>query len=105
MAAPMNVMAAVRSYVDKIVGDPNCPGMKVLLLDEWTTKTVAMVYSQTEILDRDVYLVERLDQVRKPPLSAVFRSFRLIFGRVIIPRSALEARMLLSKRARAEHSR
>ncbi|KAH8053186.1 hypothetical protein JL721_10695 [Aureococcus anophagefferens] len=57
MAAPMNVMAAVRSYVDKIVGDPNCPGMKVLLLDEWTTKTVAMVYSQTEILDRDVYLV------------------------------------------------
>ncbi|KAH8078790.1 hypothetical protein JL720_9538 [Aureococcus anophagefferens] len=64
MAAPMNVMAAVRSYVDKIVGDPNCPGMKVLLLDEWTTKTVAMVYSQTEILDRDVYLVERLDQAQ-----------------------------------------
>lgn len=60
----MNVMAAVRSYVDKIVGDPNCPGMKVLLLDEWTTKTVAMVYSQTEILDRDVYLVERLDQAQ-----------------------------------------
>jgi vacuolar protein sorting-associated protein 45 len=64
MAAPMNVMAAVRSYVDKIVGDPNCPGMKVLLLDEWTTKTVAMVYSQTEILDRDIYLVERLDQAQ-----------------------------------------
>ena len=60
----MNVMAAVRSYVDKIVGDPNSPGMKVLLLDEWTTKTVAMVYSQTEILDRDIYLVERLDQAQ-----------------------------------------
>ena len=60
----MNVMAATRQYVDKIVGDPNNPGMKVLLLDEATTKTVAMVYSQTEILDKTVFLVERLEQAR-----------------------------------------
>ncbi|KAH8064424.1 hypothetical protein JL722_1294 [Aureococcus anophagefferens] len=71
MAAPMNVMAAVRSYVDKIVGDPNCPGMKVLLLDEWTTKTVAMVYSQTEILDRDVYLAQN-HEVMKHLKACVF---------------------------------
>ena len=61
----MNVLSAVRGYVDKIVGDPNCPGMKVLLLDECTTKTVAMVYSQTEILDKEVFLVERLEQACK----------------------------------------
>lgn len=63
-AARLNVMASTRAYVDKIVGDPKCPGMKVLLLDEATTKTVAMVYSQTEILDRTIFLVERLGQAR-----------------------------------------
>jgi hypothetical protein len=41
----------------------------------------------------------------KAPISAVFRSFRLIFGRAIISRNALEARMLFPERARAEHSR
>ena len=60
----MNVLAATRAYVDRIVSDPNNPGMKVLLSDAETTKTVANVYSQTEILDRDVFLVERLDQAR-----------------------------------------
>mmetsp|Transcript_4835 Transcript_4835/g.15367 ORF Transcript_4835/g.15367 Transcript_4835/m.15367 type:complete len:574 (-) Transcript_4835:41-1762(-) len=62
--APMNVAAATRSYVDRIINDPNNQGMKVLLLDDATTKTVAMVYSQTEILGKDVYLVERVDQAR-----------------------------------------
>ena len=41
----------------------------------------------------------------KAPLSASFHSFRLSFGRAIIPRSALEARMLFLERARAEHPR
>ncbi|CAM9781056.1 unnamed protein product, partial [Phaeothamnion confervicola] len=37
-------------------------GMKVLLLDAATTQIVSMVYSQTQILEREVYLVERLDK-------------------------------------------
>ena len=41
----------------------------------------------------------------KAPMSAVFHSFRLIFGRSIIPRSALEACVLFPERALAEHSR
>jgi len=41
----------------------------------------------------------------KAPLSVVFHSFRLIFGRAIIPRKSLEAWMLFLERARAEHSR
>ena len=40
----------------------------------------------------------------KAPISAVFHSFRLIFGRAIISRSGLEAWMLFPERARAEHS-
>jgi len=61
----MNVVAAARAYVDRIISDPNATGMKVLVLDEETTKTVSMVYSQTEILSKDVYLVERLEQCRR----------------------------------------
>ena len=41
----------------------------------------------------------------KAPISAVFHSFRLIFGRAIIARNGLEAWMLFSERARAERSR
>jgi hypothetical protein len=41
----------------------------------------------------------------KAPFSAVFHSFRLIFGRAIISRNGLEAYMLFPERARAEHSR
>mmetsp|Transcript_24944 Transcript_24944/g.77018 ORF Transcript_24944/g.77018 Transcript_24944/m.77018 type:complete len:576 (-) Transcript_24944:354-2081(-) len=61
----MNVIAATRSYVDRIVSDSNNPGMKVLLLDDATTRTVSTVYSQTQILERDVFLVERLEQAAK----------------------------------------
>ena len=41
----------------------------------------------------------------KAPFSAVFHSFRLIFGRAIISWNGLEAWMLFPERARAEHSR
>ena len=42
--------------------------MKVLLLDAETTKFVSTVYSQSEILEQEVYLVERLDVERKEQL-------------------------------------
>jgi hypothetical protein len=41
----------------------------------------------------------------KAPFSAVFHSFRLIFGQAIISRNGLDAWMLFPGRARAEHSR
>jgi hypothetical protein len=41
----------------------------------------------------------------KAPLSAVYHSLRLMFGRAIIPRSALEAWTPLPERARAARSR
>ena len=40
----------------------------------------------------------------KAPISAAFRSLWLIFGRAMISRSGLEARMLVPERARAERS-
>jgi vacuolar protein sorting-associated protein 45 len=37
-------------------------GMKVLLLDGQTTGIVSIVYSQTEILQKEVFLVDRIDK-------------------------------------------
>ncbi len=49
-------------------------GMKVLLLDAVTTQVVAMVYSQSQILEKEVYLVERMDADHEPMqhLKAVY---------------------------------
>jgi len=63
--ASFNGVAAVRQYVDRMVGtgkNNRCTGMKVLLLDSVTTDIVSAVYSQTEILNQQVYLVSRLDR-------------------------------------------
>lgn len=49
--------------------------MKVLLLDAVTAQTVSLVYSQTQILEHDVYLVEQIDRSKghkpMPHLKAV----------------------------------
>ena len=59
----MNGTTAIRNYIDRIVsGDGKCRGMKCLLLDASTTQIVSCVYSQTEILAKEVYLVARLDE-------------------------------------------
>ena len=59
-----------RSYIDKIVGhkalrkDSNVG--KVLVLDGFTTQVVSNVYSQTEILGKEFYLVEQLGAPHEP---------------------------------------
>lgn len=58
----LNGIEAIRHYIDRVAnGDGKCRGMKVLLLDASTTQIVSCVYSQTEILKNEVYLVARLD--------------------------------------------
>jgi len=65
----MDGVAAIRGYIDRLVtGDGKCKGMKVLLLDASTTQSVASVYSQTEVLSKEVYLVTRLDDQSSNPL-------------------------------------
>mmetsp|Transcript_23742 Transcript_23742/g.67091 ORF Transcript_23742/g.67091 Transcript_23742/m.67091 type:complete len:598 (+) Transcript_23742:372-2165(+) len=62
----INGIEAVRGYVDRVVsGDGKCHGMKVLMLDNATTQIVSCVYSQTEILSKEVYLVSRLEDQEK----------------------------------------
>uniref|UniRef100_A0AAQ4QWE9 Vacuolar protein sorting 45 homolog n=1 Tax=Gasterosteus aculeatus aculeatus TaxID=481459 RepID=A0AAQ4QWE9_GASAC len=56
----MNVTLAVKQYVSKMIENSG-PGMKVLLMDKETTSIVSVVYTQSEILQKEVYLFERID--------------------------------------------
>ncbi|XP_057301804.1 vacuolar protein sorting-associated protein 45-like [Hydractinia symbiolongicarpus] len=56
----MNVIVAVKQYITKMIDDAGS-GMKVLLMDKETTGIVSMVYAQSEILQKEVFLFERID--------------------------------------------
>jgi vacuolar protein sorting-associated protein 45 len=51
----MDVRLAISSYFDRIVS--SVPGMKTVLLDEHTTRCIAMCYTQSQIMDKGVFLV------------------------------------------------
>eukprot|EP00126_Sphaerothecum_destruens_P002513 Sdes_comp15942_c0_seq1m5085 len=55
----MNIVFACKEYLTKIFNDIS--GMKVLLVDAETTGIVSMVYTQSEILQKEVFLVDRVD--------------------------------------------
>lgn len=56
----MNVIAVVKAYVTKMTEESE-PGMKILLMDKETTSVISVVFGQSEIQQREVYLVERID--------------------------------------------
>ncbi|XP_074020570.1 vacuolar protein sorting-associated protein 45 [Numenius arquata] len=64
----MNAVLAVKQYVSKMIEDSG-PGMKVLLMDRETTGAVSMVYTQSEILQKEVYLFERLDSPNREAMK------------------------------------
>uniref|UniRef100_A0A8C3CQB6 Vacuolar protein sorting-associated protein 45 n=1 Tax=Cairina moschata TaxID=8855 RepID=A0A8C3CQB6_CAIMO len=66
--AKMNAVLAVKQYVAKMIEDSG-PGMKVLLMDRETTGVVSMVYTQSEILQKEVYLFERIDSFNREPMK------------------------------------
>eukprot|EP00051_Salpingoeca_urceolata_P002056 m.46588 g.46588 ORF g.46588 m.46588 type:complete len:581 (-) comp11870_c0_seq2:255-1997(-) len=68
----MNVVKAIRDYIKKMVSEQS--GMKVLLLDEHTTSVVSIVYSQSEILQKEVYLIDRVNSTKReamPHMKAI----------------------------------
>lgn len=63
----MNAVQSVRSYIDKMIQSSG-PGMKILLLDKDTTSAVSNVYSQSEIMQNEVYLCDKLENRNREPL-------------------------------------
>nr|CAB3267643.1 vacuolar protein sorting-associated protein 45-like [Phallusia mammillata] len=55
----MDVVLAVKKYVSKMIADSGT-GMRVLMMDKETTGIVSMVYTRSEILQKEVYLFENI---------------------------------------------
>ncbi|GFY39525.1 vacuolar protein sorting-associated protein 45 [Trichonephila inaurata madagascariensis] len=64
----MNAATAIKLYVNKMIDDCGT-GMKVLLMDKETTSIVSMAFAQSEILQKEVFLFERLDMTRTEPMK------------------------------------
>ena len=56
----MDVVAAVRKYIDQMAADCGF-GMKILLMDRETTSIVSLAYAQSEVLQKEIYMFELLD--------------------------------------------
>lgn len=59
----MVLVTAVRDYVNRMLQDIS--GMKVLILDSQTVSIVSVVYSQSDLLKKEVFLVELIDSISK----------------------------------------
>ncbi|GLT29913.1 hypothetical protein SLA2020_047450 [Shorea laevis] len=59
----MVLVAAVRDYINRVLQDIS--GMKVLILDSQTVCIVSVVHSQSELLQKEVFLVELVDSISK----------------------------------------
>lgn len=59
----MNLVQAVQFYINNMVS--SIQGMKVFLLDKETTGIVSMVYTQSQILQKEVFLFEKIDAQKR----------------------------------------
>lgn len=59
----MDVLHAVRTYTTKMVSTPST--IKVLLLDSHTTPIISQASTQSDLLTHQVYLTDRIDNVRR----------------------------------------
>ncbi|GJQ67954.1 hypothetical protein Trydic_g16711 [Trypoxylus dichotomus] len=58
------------------------PGMKILLMDKETTSIISMVYGQSEIQQKEVFLLERIDSTSQNNNSTGYRFLKcLVFLR------------------------
>ncbi|XP_074596287.1 vacuolar protein sorting 45 [Brevipalpus obovatus] len=58
----MHLTEATKHYINHMVEETGV-GMKCLLMDKETTSIISMAYSQTEMLEKEVYLFERIDRL------------------------------------------
>ncbi|KAL4202634.1 hypothetical protein AMTRI_Chr02g264620 [Amborella trichopoda] len=63
----MVLISAARDYVTRMLQDIS--GMKVLILDSQTVSIVSVVYSQSELLQKEVFLVEMVDSISKEAMA------------------------------------
>lgn len=75
----MDFRIVLRHYIERALKD--LTGMKVLLLDADTVRAVSTVFSQSDILAAEVYLVERLDAPEEQTKEKLSHLQALVFVR------------------------
>lgn len=66
----LDVSAVVKKYILKMLKDCSV-GMKALVLDDFTMNVVSVVFSQTELLQAEVFLVEKLQHIPQKKYAAL----------------------------------
>ncbi|VDD91413.1 unnamed protein product [Enterobius vermicularis] len=65
----MDLVEVARQYISEMVKLAG-PGMKVMMMDKETTSIVSCAYSQSEMMQKEVYLFERIDSgITREPLK------------------------------------
>ncbi|CEG77733.1 hypothetical protein RMATCC62417_12432 [Rhizopus microsporus] len=63
----MDVIKAIQHYANKMIED--VPGMKALLLDTETTPIISLVTTQSALLTKECYLIDRIDNRNRDRLK------------------------------------
>lgn len=63
----MDAIKAAQYYVNRMVSDSN--GMKVLLLDRETTPIISLVSTQSYLLNKETYLVDKIENTERDPMK------------------------------------
>ncbi|KAJ3031578.1 vacuolar protein sorting-associated protein 45 [Rhizophlyctis rosea] len=59
----MDVIKSIQNYINKLTAEVT--GMKVLLLDAETTAIISVVMTQSQLLAKEVYLIDRVDNSKR----------------------------------------
>ncbi|RKO96226.1 Sec1-like protein, partial [Caulochytrium protostelioides] len=63
----MDAIKAVQFYLNRMLSD--VPGMKVLLLDDETTTIISLAYTQSQLLAKEVFLIDKLSNVSREKMK------------------------------------
>ncbi|KAJ3300080.1 vacuolar protein sorting-associated protein 45 [Borealophlyctis nickersoniae] len=63
----MDVIKSVQNYINKMISEVT--GMKVLLLDAETTAIISVVLTQTQLLSKEIYLIDRVDNRQREKIK------------------------------------
>ena len=64
----MDLVLALKLYVTKMIEDSK-DGMKLLLMDKMTTSIISMIFTQTEMLQKEIFLFEHIDTPNREPMK------------------------------------
>lgn len=75
----MSAIQAIKDYLSRMIGD--IAGMKALYLDQETAGIVSMVLSQTQLLEKEIFLMRTLDKNVDSKIEEHFHLKAIIFVR------------------------